>query len=149
MRHAELRLGVQAAATQALEGRATSMVGWSVTGGLVLGAAVVDGMHVLAAAISATCLVTAAILCLVAIATRQWSGPGYQPADVLHDPMPTELEALEAMVKGYQSAVVENSRGFRRFKILLNAALILIVAAPILGSTVLALVSQAHAPTRL
>ncbi|MGA9867331.1 MAG: hypothetical protein WBQ75_12950 [Acetobacteraceae bacterium] len=139
LRHGELRMGVQAQATQALEARATAMLGWSVAGVLALGAAIVNGTHAIAAGTAATCLFAAAVLCIVAITSREWSGPGYRPEVVLNDRSGSELEAIESLVIGYQQAVQRNHEGFRKFETLLYWALACIVAAPILGAAALLL----------
>jgi hypothetical protein len=69
MRHTEVRMGVQAQATQALEARATAILGWSVAGVLALGAAVVNESHPIAARLVALDLFVAAMLCIIAIIT--------------------------------------------------------------------------------
>jgi len=63
--------------------------------------------------------------------------------------MATELEVLESLVGGYQRAVSVNSRGFNRFKTMLNVALGFIVAAPLSGATMLLLEAAAPISTRL
>ena len=85
LRHAELRLGVQAKAGQALEQRATAIIGWTVLAGLALGAAVVNGVHFVAAALTASCLLLAALLCIIGLTTREWIGPGYRPEALMED----------------------------------------------------------------
>ena len=149
LRHAELRLGVQAQATQALESRATSMIGWNVTLGLALVAAVFNGTHARAAGAAAFCLLMAALLCIVAIATRKWIGPGYQPNDVLNNQSLNELLFIEAMVDRYQAAVNENSTSFNRFQAMLNGALIFMIAAPTSGAVMFALEAAARTSVRL
>ena len=149
LRHAELRLGVQAQATQALESRATSMIGWNVTLGLALVAAVFNGTHAMAAGTAAFCLLIAAALCIVAIATRKWIGPGYQPNDVLNNQSLNELLFIEAMVDRYQAAVNENSTSFNRFQAMLNGALFFMIAAPTSGAVIFALEATARTSVRL
>ena len=139
LRHAELRLKTQADATQALEGRATAMLGWSVAGVLALGAAVVNRTHAQAAATAAVSLVATALLCVIAISQRQWSGPGYQPILILDDQSRNELEALESLCGGYQKAVVQNSEEFGHFRRLLNWAILFVVLSPALGVVALLL----------
>ena len=149
LRHAELRLSVQSQATQALESRATSMIGWNVTLGLALVAAVFNGTHALAAAIAALCLLAAALLCIIAIARRTWIGPGYQPKDVMGNRSTTELEAIEAMLERYQQAVNENSLSFNRFQAMLNIALFFMIAAPVAGTLIFALAAAPRLSIRL
>ena len=138
LRHGELRLGVQAQATQALEARATAILGWSVVGAPALGAAAVNGAHPIAAVTMALCSIGAAGLCIIAVVTRDWAGPGYRPAIVFEDRSRTELEAIELMVIGYQQAVQTNHDGFQHFQILLKWALGCIVAAPVVGAVSIA-----------
>ncbi|MGH7212604.1 MAG: hypothetical protein ACREF1_14220 [Acetobacteraceae bacterium] len=138
LRHGELRLGVQAQATQALEARATAILGWSVVGVLALGAAAVNGAHPIAAGTTALCLIGAAALCIIAVVTRDWAGPGYRPEIVLEDRSRSELEAIESMVIGYQQAVQTNHDGFQHFQILLKWALGCVVAAPVVGAVSIA-----------
>jgi hypothetical protein len=133
LRHAELRMGVQAQATQNLEARATAILGWSVAGVLALGAAVVNGSHPVAAGVVALDLFGAAMLCIIAITTRDWAGPGYRPEVVLDDRSNMELEILESLVDGYAVTIQRNSHAFHRFRKLLNWALGCIVAAAILA----------------
>lgn len=134
LRHGELRLKTQSDATQALEGRATAMLGWSVAGVLALGAAVVNHTHAAAAGSAAAGLIGAALLCVVAITQREWSGPGYRPKLILDDRSANELEATESLVGGYQKAVERNSQEFNNFRRMLNWAMLLIVLAPVLGA---------------
>ncbi len=149
LRHGELRLGVQAQATQALEARATAIVGWSVVGVLALGAAVVNGAHPIAAGVAALCLIGAAVLCITALLTRDWAGPGYRPEIVFEDRSATELEAIESMVIGYQQAVQSNHDGFSRFQRSLKWALVGLIAAPIVGALSIALSWWLALPVRV
>jgi hypothetical protein len=139
LRHGEVRLGVQAQASQALEARATAMLGWSVAGVLALGAAIVQGTHAVAAGVAALSLIITAVICISAIATRAWIGPGYRPEVVFNDRSKSELEAIESLVAGYQEAVQANHEAFIYFKNLLNIALGFLLAAPILGAAALLL----------
>ena len=143
IRNAELRLGVQASAAQALEGRATSMLGWSVAGVLAVGAAVVNGTHFWPASIAGACLAGAAALCLLGIVGRDFSGAaGYEPATLLSDRSASEYEALVSLAEGYQEAVLHNQASFVRVKARLSAAMILMAAGPLLGICVLAVLPQ-------
>ena len=149
LRQAELRLGAQAQATQALEGRATSMLGWNVTGGLALGAAVVGGSHPWAALAASLSLVAAASLCVWALVTREWHGvAGYDPRVLLEDQSGSEYEVAVGLAEGYQETIDANHAAFHRFKALLTVAICLMVAAPVFGLVVLASV-PVHARCRL
>ncbi len=137
MRHGEKRLEVQSQAMQALEGRATSMMSWCVTGGLALGAAMAGGVHVRAAGAVTAPLLAAAALCLWGVLARDWTGPGYQPKVLLEDKSRSEYEALVELAKGYQTAVERNRDNFRLFQMRLSVAAGLIFAAPLAGAVVL------------
>ncbi|HTZ72078.1 MAG TPA: hypothetical protein VMB71_15590, partial [Acetobacteraceae bacterium] len=141
LRQAELRLGAQAQATQALEGRATSMLGWNVTGGLALGAAIVGGSHPWAALTAALSLVGAGLLCVWALVRRDWHGvAGYDPRVLLEDRSGSEYEVVVGLAEGYQETIDANHLAFHRFKAKLTLAICLMVAAPVIGLVVLAAV---------
>jgi len=143
IRHAEIRLSVQGSAAQSLEGRATSMLGWSVAGLLAVGAAVVNGTHFVAACVAGVCLAVCGGLCLFGILGRDFNGvAGYEPAILLADQSGSEYEALVALAEGYQQAVVHNHAAFTRFKSLLAAAMVFMAGAPISGFAALALLPQ-------
>jgi hypothetical protein len=149
VRHAEVRLAVQVQANQALEGRAASMLGWSVTGLLALAAGLIGGTHVLAASSAAACLGITSLLCVYCILRREFRGvPGYEPAILLQDASQSEYEALVSLAKGYQQSIDLNTAAFNTQKHRLAIALVVMAAAPLVGLAALLLfpASPAIAP---
>ncbi len=138
VRHAELRLGGQAQTAQALEGRATALLGWNVTGLLLLGAAVANGTHRVPAVIAAALLAGAAGCCVSALVTRNFEGvAGYAPYDLLYDAAgdtkASEYEVLASIAKGYQKTIESNVDAIGRFKQALTRAMFLMSLSPACG----------------
>jgi hypothetical protein len=77
------------------------------------------------------------MLCIIAVITRDRTGPGYRPEVLLDDRSNTELEVLESLVKGYAVVIQRNHQAFHLFRNLLNWALGCIVPAAILGGLAL------------
>lgn len=139
VRNAELRLSVQVQAMQALEQRATTLIGWCVAVILVAGAASLGGTRPLAAGAASISLLLAASLSLWALSRRPWVGGGLQPRFLLEDDSPSEYQALVGIAKSYQAAIEENSRSFHLFRRRLDGAIAFFIGGPAIGVLVLAL----------
>jgi hypothetical protein len=114
LRHAELRLGSQAATLQAFEARATSILGWLVAIlTTIAGAAVVilSGGHTVRAAALCVAFVPATIAIFAAAGVvwpKLWCVPGYDPAVVMSE-CDNELQQIEFFVHGYGIGIRENA----------------------------------------
>jgi hypothetical protein len=115
LRHAEMRLGSQAATLQAFEARATSILGWLVAVlTTISGAALVtlNGGHATRAAALCVAFVPATIAILAAanvVWPKQWSVPGYEPIVVVSE-CENELQQIEFFVNGYATGIRENAQ---------------------------------------
>jgi hypothetical protein len=141
----ELFLGSQISALARLTASATSILGWSVTISLALTGVIASSLVprvpsidviarvVRAAAIAEILLILAAVLCVCVLWPGTWRPPGHHPGRVLNAPYETELEVLESMAEGYAEAVEKNTTGLARLEMLLRAAWLCFVAAPVVG----------------
>jgi len=122
VRQAELRLAAQALSLQALETRATTMLGWISAMSLAIAgfiatkngfAFLVPGMIV------AVPLLVAGWLCVAALWPGEWNISGHDPrwvtGESVGDPVAVELTVLEAMASSYGDGIEANGRRLRQF----------------------------------
>jgi hypothetical protein len=141
----ELFLGSQINALGRLMTSATSILGWSVTISLALTGVIASSLvsqivpgalisRIFWPAASAEILlITAAVCCVCVLWPGTWRPPGHHPNRVLNAAFGTELEVLESMAEGYGEAVEHNTIGLARLEVLLRAAWVSFVAAPVIG----------------
>lgn len=139
VRQGEARMAAQAAGMDALMGRAGSLVGWCVVAAIGLLTISARGAPSAAAVSSAVLALAAAGCCVAALWPRAWNAPGGSVAWALSEPLDTELEALESLAAGYEKELAENNHAMRRAGILLRAAMMLFVTAPVVGALVFVL----------
>jgi hypothetical protein len=131
VRHAELRLAAQASNLTAMEGRATSILGWSVAGTTVLGAASLQGEYRAAAAVAAAMLFLSAILMVVAVWPRRWGLAGELPIFFTSTSLESELAIQEQILEDYRVTIDENERRLATFGQFLAISWMFFVAAPV------------------
>jgi hypothetical protein len=141
VRQAELRLKAQSDALAGIMGRATTLLGWIVTGILALSAALLANRAVAAATVCGACLLIAAGCCLATVWPRKWANAAWDIPWLLNRPLDTELEVLEAMAKGAQERILIDEKGIAFRANLLQGAYLSLVLAPLLGWGVLLLFS--------
>ncbi|MBV9735420.1 MAG: hypothetical protein JO209_05880 [Acidisphaera sp.] len=144
VRQGELLLASQIAEMNSLMARASSILGWSVTIVLALGAALA-ALHVPASSardaglagrffvpvmLTAISSFVAAVVCVFVLWPGRWHAPGHEPRWVASIPFPSELETLEAMGGGYAQAAARNAVALRRLELSLRA---FFAAAPAVG----------------
>jgi hypothetical protein len=131
MRQGELYLTAQAANLVAMEGRAISILGWTVAGTFVLGAAALDGRFRAAAGLAALFLFLATLSTVSALWPRLWGIVGYDPAVVLDVTFTSELEMQEHLAKDISHTIRLNEERLEQFASLLAASWIFVVLAPL------------------
>lgn len=90
--------------------RATSILGWAVTGLSALGAAIVTGNFVFVSLAAAFPLLVAGGLSIYVLWPKKWFDAAW-PADwLLQTSLTSELEVLEAMASGGQATMTADSR---------------------------------------
>lgn len=119
MRNAELRLEAQAATVQALEARATSVLGWllailtTIAGAALIklnAGQVVVGIAICTAFVPGLLTLIAAT---GAIWPKDWCVPGYDPSVVTSE-CENELQQIDFLVCGYSRGIAENAQFLQR-----------------------------------
>lgn len=134
IRHGELHLTAQASSLSAMEGRATSILGWAITGVFALGAVSTNGQYRAAAGFAAGLLFVSAICCVVGLWPRAWAVAGMLPKQVRESNLSTELEILESVGKGYDIAIEQNDFRLKSFGKCLSASWVLFALSPIVAA---------------
>lgn len=134
IRHGELHLTSQAASLSAMESRATSILGWAITGVFALGALSTTGLYRAAAGFAAVLLFVSAVSCVVGLFPRNWAVAGMLPAQVRNSGQKTELEVLEHLGKGYDEAIQRNNIRLGSFGYYLRFSWICFAASPIVAA---------------
>lgn len=134
MRHGELHLASQAASLTAMEGRATSILGWAVAGVFGLGALSTTGSYRAAASLAAFSLFVSAFSCVVGLWPQDWAVAGMLPKQLRNSGQNSELEILEYIAKGYDEAISLNSGRLESLGHCLVLSWVCFVASPILAA---------------
>ena len=133
LRQVELRKRSQTDIFSSFNTRATSVLGWSVTGILALGAAVVTGHQTWAAAATILPLTCAAALSISVLWPRRWYDGAWAADWVLRWPRKSELETIEAMATGGHESLEEDDKKLQKFARRLAIAYGCLIGAPVLG----------------
>lgn len=136
IRHGETHLTAQAASLSAMEARATSILGWAVTGVFALGALATTGQYRAAAGFAAAVLSIAAVFCIVGLWPRGWAVAGLHPAQIRNSGKDTELGVLEYVALCYEAAIdlnVSRLKGFGRY---LACSWVCFVASPAVAALI-------------
>jgi hypothetical protein len=156
MRQGELSLKSQSESRDNLRAASTSLLGWAVTGVGVIAAAALSAAKPEwrnAAKLALSCLLLAATLCVVSLFPRRWAKPGYNPAQILHDPLGSslgsELEIVEALAQGIGTDIERNRAQLIWTSIVVRVAWVLFVLAPASGLAALTRPDQAVLSTLL
>ncbi len=138
-RQGELALAGQASNLQAAEGRAASLLGWSIAALSALAVLAVDKPHRWLAIAPGCCMFACALACIWALWPKVWHTAGYSPEDLGEWQVSTELELLEGLASGYRNAAAENRQTMGEFGWRMRAAWLAFVLAPTSGILVLLL----------
>ena len=138
LRQVELRKKSQTDVFSSLNTRATSVLGWSVTGVLALGAAIVTAHHVLAAIATTVPLSAAAALSISVLWPRRWYDGAWSAAWLLRSPsenelFESELEIIEAMANGGHESLEEDDKKLQTLARRLAIAYGCLISAPAVG----------------
>lgn len=134
LRNAELRLAAQAATLQSLEGRAASLMQWSVSAILgLLALAATRGDLIVPAVLGALAMAAAWACAACAVWPASWCVVGHEPEEILGTGLGSQLEELKAGACGYAGGIAENSRRLDAAGSWLRRASVCFAAAPVLG----------------
>lgn len=133
IRHAEARLGAQAASLTALESRAVSILGWAVTGVFALGAAATTGHYRDSAMTAAVFLFLASLLSIYGLWPQKWGVAGYMPLAVLDSGQLSELETLEHIAQGYDATITQNEKRLWLFTKAISGSWLCFGTAPVVA----------------
>ena len=133
-RQGELRLAGQQANLQAVEARATSLLGWAVAGLTGMAVLALDRQHRILVIPPAACLAACAAFCIAALGPKAWHMAGYTASDLADWRVGTELELRESLAVGYEGAAAGNKRVMDRIAWFITAAWACLIAAPVTGS---------------
>lgn len=136
LRQGEIRLEQQLAAIDDVRARSGWLVGWCVTLAAALFAGAAAGYFPIPAAAAAVLAVLAAFCCVAVLWPRAWDSAGGWASWVMTEPYETELEVLEALAQGCVASAAENGLRIARASFLLRAALVLFIAAPVVGAII-------------
>ena len=134
IRHGELHLTAQAASLSAMEARATSILGWAITGVFALGAVSTTGLYRAAAGFAAAFLFMSALSCVFGLFPRNWAVAGMLPEQVRRSGQETELEVLEHLGKGYDEAIQRNNVRLRSFGHCLAFSWVCFASSPVIAA---------------
>jgi len=145
VRQAELRLAAQALSLQALETRATTMLGWISAMSLAIAGvmATKSGLALLVPGIIlAVPLLVAGWLCVAALWPREWNSAGHDPRWVMGEsagePVAVELTVLEAMASSHGDGIEANRRRLRWMGNRVRVSWIALACMPVVTATALA-----------
>jgi hypothetical protein len=144
----ELLLGAHQNSIGRVTTSASSLLGWSVTIALALGAAIptlIPGTGTQTAnqqflskllwpaVASFGCILIAAIFCVSVLWPSYWRAAAVGSEAIRKDTSDTELQVLEAVALGYELGIAENDAKLRSLQTRLRAAWLLFPAAPAVG----------------
>jgi hypothetical protein len=141
VRQGEMSLKFQAATFTQTTAQATTMLGWVITAasaaiGISIGSAQVR-WHFAALTVATGFMLTAG-LCIKVVYPQDFPGEGLDPDQLLTIRLPTELEVLEAIGKGYSTTIGRNKLKLVAARRLLAMAWLAFAMTPVAGGLVLA-----------
>lgn len=141
VRQGELKLANQTSTLAAAEGRAASLLTWSL--GILTAIIAVMASHrrpdqLLMGTLTALPLIVAQFLCIRALWPKIWCESGYQPEEVMAWELTSELEALERIAIGCQVGIEENQKALSAFQICIRRSWCCFFAFAPIALTVLA-----------